>query len=179
VSVRVPESAGSRVGFFSTLRVGYRESDETLRLRYTGASKDDGPYDEDRTCPNPDGRWREIRAKVDSIDLFAGGVAGGGFEEVPAPIEVLVDAANANDTVEGHPGTDIISGGGGNDTLRGLEGGDVLRGGEARDRLLGGRGDDVIKTGSDDRVDTVRCGAGDDLVNLDRGDKSRGCEEIL
>jgi hypothetical protein len=179
VNVRVPESAGSRVGFFSTVRIGYRQSDNALRLHYTGASKDDGPYDEDRTCPDPGSEWDEIRAKVDSIDLQAGGVQGGGFTKVPGSIDVSVDAANANDQVDGHAGTDYLRGGGGNDTLRGLEGSDILQGGPGRDRLLGGRGPDDIGTGTDKRPETVLCGAGEDLVHLRRGDKARGCEEIF
>lgn len=91
---------------------------------------------------------------------------------------------------------DVLRGGAGHDTLRGLGGNDRLFGGSGNDRLFGnaghdrlegGRGRDILDAGPgndtvaarDRTVDTIRCGAGRDVVLADRLDKvARDCEIV-
>jgi len=95
-----------------------------------------------------------------------------------------------NDSIDGANGADILSGGDGDDTILGGDQSDQISGNDGRDRLLGGRGHDRIfggasgdrlygqggddqlnGEGGNDRIygddfggDTLRGGAGDDLL---------------
>jgi Ca2+-binding RTX toxin-like protein len=83
------------------------------------------------------------------------------------------------DLLRGTPRNDSIYGRGGNDTLFGLAGNDVLSGGRGRDKIDGGTGDDRLLA-RDQVRDTIRCGAGADVVVADRVDSVPGtCESIL
>ena len=103
----------------------------------------------------------------------------------PAP---TTPSAPKNLTKVGKAGPDVLRGGAGNDTLRGLGGNDRLYGGSGNDRLFGnagkdrlegGKGRDILEGGPgndtvvarDKAVDTIRCGAGRDVVTADRADK--------
>ncbi len=58
--------------------------------------------------------------------------------------EVLLGRDNADDTLNGKDGDDILLGLGGNDTLNGGEGNDILVGGLGVDQLNGGNGSDTV-----------------------------------
>lgn len=79
-------------------------------------------------------------------------------------------ASEANDTVSGKGGDDVINtwrgddelnGGGGNDTLNGGKGDDILVGGAGNDLLKGGAGDDTLKGGRGS--DRLKGGDGADI----------------
>ena len=91
------------------------------------------------------------------------------------------------ETIRGTTGPDLLRGLGGNDRLFGGLGSDRLFGGVGNDRLEGGRHRDVLDGGAgrdtivarDKWVDTIRCGAGRDVVTADRNDKvAKDCETV-
>ena len=65
----------------------------------------------------------------------------------------------------------------GDDDLRGGAGGDLIDGGNRQDVIDAGPGDDRIRA-YDGWLDTVRCGAGDDVAFVDPVDMAAGCEEL-
>jgi len=76
---------------------------------------------------------------------------------------------------------ELRAGAGGDDTLSGLGGDDTLIGGPGRDTLDGGAGDDMLLSFGNARgaVDDVRCGAGDDDVQVSRADRvALDCEHV-
>ncbi|MBL6948895.1 MAG: hypothetical protein ISR51_09500, partial [Rhodospirillales bacterium] len=82
-----------------------------------------------------------------------------------------------DDVLKGRGGDDELIGGGGEDTLFGSSGDDVLDGGtgadtlfgsSGRDELKGGEGDDYLDGGSSD--DVIDGGAGNDFIKGGRGD---------
>lgn len=84
------------------------------------------------------------------------------------------------DRLAGTPGPDSIDGRGGADEIAGAAGPDDLRGGAGRDVVLGGPGDDRIALHLDAERDTVRCGAGTDLVNVELADRvAKDCELVV
>jgi hypothetical protein len=122
-----------------------------------------------------------------------GGGGGGGSTPPAVPVR---PATPKNVTKTGTRRPDVLRGGKGNDLLRGLGGNDRLYGGLGNDRLFGGlgndrleghRGRDVLDGGAgrdtivalDKAVDTIRCGAGRDVVAADRNDKvAKDCEIV-
>ena len=83
------------------------------------------------------------------------------------------------DRVSGNSGNDRLSGGPGPDRLFGGSGRDLLRAGGGNNRLFGGGGNDGIRA-RNDRVDRIRCGAGNDRVVADRNDRvAANCERVL
>jgi RTX calcium-binding nonapeptide repeat (4 copies) len=83
------------------------------------------------------------------------------------------------DALAGTARADTMLGRDGRDRITGLAGADFLHGGGGRDLLDGGRGNDRIAAQYDGSRDTVRCGAGTDLVNADLADVvARDCELI-
>jgi uncharacterized repeat protein (TIGR01451 family) len=83
-----------------------------------------------------------------------------------------------NDSLRGLGGNDRLYGGSGNDRLFGNAGADRLDGGKGRDILDGGAGNDTILA-RDRTVDTIRCGAGRDVVTADRTDRvAKDCETV-
>ena len=100
------------------------------------------------------------------------------------------------DCVSGNRGGDRLSGEGGRDRVSGNSGNDRLRGGPGPDRLFGGSGRDLLSAGGgrnrlfggggndgirarNDRVDRIRCGAGNDRVTADQNDRVAGdCERV-
>jgi hypothetical protein len=83
-----------------------------------------------------------------------------------------------NDSLRGNGGNDRLYGGSGNDRLLGNAGNDRLEGGKGRDILDGGTGKDTILA-RDKAIDTIRCGAGRDIVTADRNDKvAKDCETV-
>ena len=67
-----------------------------------------------------------------------------------------------DDTLAGGTGDDRLFGGAGNDNLIGGTGNDRLDGGLGKDKMNGGAGDDIFFV--DDKGDTIKDGAGIDLV---------------
>ncbi len=104
----------------------------------------------------------------------------------PAAGKTLTGTAKAN-VLRGTPRADTLRGLRGNDRLYGGSGNDRLFGGLGNDRLEGGRGRDILDAGAgndrifaqDKAVDTIRCGAGRDVVVADRSDRvARDCETV-
>jgi Ca2+-binding RTX toxin-like protein len=81
------------------------------------------------------------------------------------------------DTLAGGLGNDRLDGGADEDVLDGGPGDDWLRGGGGWDEFRGGPGDDTIDA-ADGRGESVRCGAGNDVVRADRYDRLRACERV-
>jgi hypothetical protein len=114
-----------------------------------------------------------MRAVVVALALSVGlaSVAG-------ASARVVAGTPRA-DRLVGTPGADVIRGLAGNDSLAGLAGADFLQGGPGRDAIAGGPGADRIAVSYDDSGDTVRCGAGADVVNADANDAIAGDCELV
>ena len=84
-----------------------------------------------------------------------------------------------NDRLAGTPRSDAIRGLGGRDLLLGRGGADYLNGGRGRDTMDGGPGADLVLAAYDGSRDTVRCGAGTDVVTADLVDAvARDCELV-
>jgi len=98
---------------------------------------------------------------------------GGGNDELEGD-----GSTPGNDLLMGGSGSDRLAGRSGNDRLygdarslnAGAPGNDELQGGSGRDLMVGGPGDDLIAGAYDG--DTIRAGAGNDIVNLLGGDTS-------
>lgn len=101
-----------------------------------------------------------------------------------------LNGAGSGDRLEGDRGNDVLDGGSGGDFLEGDEGiligNDVLTGGLGLDILQGGRGNDQLFAIDDVFNETVSCGGGTDLAEIDRlfdavgqliaDDDATGCE---
>ena len=82
------------------------------------------------------------------------------------------------DILNGLGGKDILDGLGGNDILNGGKGNDILNGGPGKDVLNGGPGNDTVRA-QDGQRDTIDCGAGRDIVYVDRADRvAKSCEQV-
>jgi hypothetical protein len=95
----------------------------------------------------------------------------------------ILRAGPGNDEVDGGDGSDRLEGEDGNDSLEGDAGSDVLIGGNGADVLRGGSGNDVITSrepsGIASVADTVDCGSGTDLAEVDLKDiKPVACENV-
>ncbi|HEY1594454.1 MAG TPA: hypothetical protein VGF74_03575, partial [Thermoleophilaceae bacterium] len=117
------------------------------------------------------------------------GTGGNDFIEGKGGNDRLFGGAG-NDELEGDgatPGNDLLMGGSGSDRLAGRAGNDriygdarspnagppgndELQGGSGEDLMVGGPGDDLIEGAYDG--DTIRAGAGNDIINLLGGDTS-------
>jgi Ca2+-binding RTX toxin-like protein len=86
----------------------------------------------------------------------------------------------SGDVLIGGADYDYLSGGRGSDRLVGRAGDDRLLGAQGSDRFVGGLGDDKVQAASNDRDESVRCGAGEDVALIDRGEDPppRGCEVV-
>ena len=81
--------------------------------------------------------------------------------------------------LRGTPGDDRLLGTAVADTIEGLGGHDLLRGRGGRDAIAGGPGNDRIAAHADVGRDTVRCGAGLDVVNAELHDMvAADCEVV-
>ncbi len=88
----------------------------------------------------------------------------------------VVHGGPGDDRIAGNGGPDVLRGGSGRDRLRGGAGDDLLVGGSGRDQLQGGAGNDHLRADAGVR-DVVSCGAGWDVVEVDRFDVVRDdCE---
>lgn len=82
----------------------------------------------------------------------------------------LADGGEGNDKVQG---SGTLLGGPGSDQLRGQAGADLLDGGPGSDSYNAGDGNDIVRA-VDGEVDTVGCGIGADVADVDSGDVVNG-----
>jgi RTX calcium-binding nonapeptide repeat (4 copies) len=85
----------------------------------------------------------------------------------------------ANDRLVGTVRADTLLGGEGRDRLLGAAGTDFLHGGSGVDVIDAGQGNDRVVVQYDGARDTVRCGAGTDIVNADLVDRVASDCELL
>ncbi|MFZ0099332.1 MAG: calcium-binding protein [Gemmobacter sp.] len=103
--------------------------------------------------------------------------------------EDQLSGENGRDILTGGAGNDSLLGGGGDDRLSGQQGDDWLNGGFGNDRLIGGEGSDTLDGDfgddqlighhdgtSDEKVDFLNGGAGDDVIEPGSGDYANGGE---
>jgi predicted extracellular nuclease len=79
----------------------------------------------------------------------------------------LIVAAQGIDTISGGGGADVLCGGNGNDTIAGDDGADTIDGGSGDDAISGDAGDDVLRGGQG--IDTLIGGTGADLFSGGQG----------
>ncbi len=102
-----------------------------------------------------------------------------GLTAIQAASAMIFHGTPGSDVLRGTARADELYGRAGNDVLRGRGARDLLDGGAGRDRLWGGAGADWLTTSGDGRPDTVRCGAGRDIVNADLADVAKpDCEVV-
>jgi Ca2+-binding RTX toxin-like protein len=96
-----------------------------------------------------------------------------------------INASGGNDIVYGDGSDDIIYGDKGNDILNGNDGSDRIFGGDGIDQISGGTGDDRIfdgngniAEGSDNYIDSIDCGSGNDEAWMSLGDHQKNCEKV-
>lgn len=95
------------------------------------------------------------------------------------PVADIIRALAGNDTIRGGGGNDQLFGDAGSDQVFGEAGNDRIVGGAGRDVLNGGVGNDTIDAADHARGDTVRCGAGRDVVVANAGDVvAKDCEKV-
>lgn len=87
--------------------------------------------------------------------------------------DVYFDVQN----VVGGPAGDTLTGDTGANLIFGLGGNDLITGGAGSDDLQAGEGDDEVRS-RDGEVDTVNCGPGIDLPDVDAGDLLTECEAV-
>ena len=91
-----------------------------------------------------------------------------------------ISGGSGSDRLYGDAGNDKLSGGLGTDRLYGGSGRDYFLGGNGRDSVFGGSGNDIINNATHGGRDTASCGAGRDLVRMNRNDRVRsGCERVF
>jgi hypothetical protein len=109
-----------------------------------------------------------------------------------------LDGGRGNDCIEGRTGGDNMSGGLGKDRIYGNSGRDHLNGGPdadylsagagndtvnaayGRDHVSGGSGRDFINVATAGPAASINCGAGSDVVRVNRNERKRvrGCERV-
>lgn len=138
---------------------------------------------------------------VETIDTGYSGSVGGVYVGSAGPdafhllfADGSVSAGGGDDVVTGADGADAIDGGAGNDQLSGGFGPDTITGGPGQDDIGGdrtascfygpiygscttGSGNDTINAVDGER-DTIDCGPGADVANVDAIDAVSGCETV-
>ena len=94
-------------------------------------------------------------------------------------VPVSAYGEEGTDYLWGGSGPDYLDGGGGNDTLKSFGGADFLFGGKGLDLFESGSGDDEIDAIDRTGGETINCGPGDDLSNMDLKDLDDNCESFL
>ena len=107
----------------------------------------------DRVAPAPFG----ISIAAEVLDLNTLGGDDSLLVSDNTPLVIDADGGSGNDTLTGANGNDSLLGASGNDTLTGGTGLDALDGAEGDDKLFA----------RDGAADLVRCGAGNDAVQVD------------
>ena len=88
------------------------------------------------------------------------------------PVPLLLLGGQGADKLRAGPAADTVNGDAGDDELRAGGGADRLLGGPGVDDLDSGAGDDDVRV-RDGEADTVECGPGDDVAQLDFSDVIR------
>jgi hypothetical protein len=97
-----------------------------------------------------------------------------------AALAALALAAGASaGTIRGTAAGDVLRGTDAADTIDGRAGADLVVGRGGADVLLGGAGNDRISAQSDEARDTIRCGAGRDIVTADLDDRIDAACEVV
>lgn len=111
---------------------------------------------------------RTAPVNVNLGSFWGGDGQSGEWDFVSSTVEEVV-GGSAGDTLTGTGAANTMIGGLGNDSLYGRDGNDVLEGGDGVDKLDAGNGDDTLRS-RDAAADTVGCGAGKDLIDVDAAD---------
>ena len=111
---------------------------------------------------------RTAPVNVNLGSFWGGDGQSGEWDFVSSTVEEVV-GGSAGDTLTGTGAANTMIGGPGNDSLYGRDGNDVLEGGDGVDKLDAGNGDDTLRS-RDAAADTVGCGAGKDLIDVDAAD---------
>ena len=107
-------------------------------------------------------------SKQSGIAMLTIGV-GDGWNTTTVTITVRV-GTDANESLSGSVGADLLVGAAGNDSLTGLGGADVLCGSQGVDTASGGDGNDAVEGGQG--LDILSGGAGNDVLRGGQGDDS-------
>jgi Ca2+-binding RTX toxin-like protein len=165
---------GGDPGDKNRVRVGYRKSDNAMRMIDVGTKMNGDPLTLDLNCAGYAAPWQSLAILLgdrnDSARLDAAGqtLSMSGFKAVPAGVDVVLAGGPGEDTMRGHAGFDHLEGG---------PGPDRLFAGKGHDLLQGGPGSDLLKA-ADSRPDLVDCGPGRDKAIVDRGDLAKRCERV-
>ena len=163
------------------------ENDETFRVElFNPVNADFGEYVAFATIVNDlrPGRCQNIVEGAMRTDILTGS-SGGDLIIGRNDIDFLYGLGGP-DCIRGEKGGDLIEGGDGDDLVDGGSGDDELKGGDGDDRIYGRRGINRYNGGNgDDRIyarngrsEIVECGAGRDVVQIDRNDRLRRCEVV-
>lgn len=109
--------------------------------------------------------------------IGAGSIVGGGGNDILTVLpgdqaDVSIWGGNGKDILRGGFGSDYLSGGKNSDVIKGNDGDDVIVGGGGSDKLVGGDGDDFLKGGVGS--DTLIGGQGSDIFDIGGGDIVKG-----
>ncbi len=111
-----------------------------------------------------------------SLGLIAAVAAAVGLGAASA---AKINGTAGPDRLRGTALADTMHGLDGDDRLDGLGGADLIAGGAGRDAMLGGAGNDRVVAQDDGEHDTVRCGAGRDIVTAELADTvASDCEVV-
>ena len=163
------------------------ENEEMFRVELFGESGATlGEYVAQGTILNDlrPGRCQNIVEGRRGTDILTGSAAGDliiGRQDID-----FLFGLDGADCIRGERGGDIIDGGDGDDLLDGGSGDDEIKGGDGDDRIYGRRGRNRYNGGAgadriyarNGRSEIVECGAGLDLVKVDRTDRLRRCELV-
>jgi RTX calcium-binding nonapeptide repeat (4 copies) len=102
-----------------------------------------------------------------------------GLTGIHAASGAIIRGTAGPDRLTGTFRADELYGLGGNDRLHGRAAADLIDGGSGRDQILGGTGPDRLTSSGDLRADSIRCGAGSDIVTADLRDRiAADCETV-
>ena len=142
-----------------------------MTVSLDGQANDGNPGEGDQVDPSV-----EILQTTEYDDVITGG-----------PGNDTIDSKDGNDTIDGAGGDDVLRAGDGDDIVHGGSGNDTVQGGFGNDRLDGGPGVDILQGDTLERdviaigndiidardggtADTVDCGIGADIANVDIAD---------
>jgi Ca2+-binding RTX toxin-like protein len=130
-------------------------------------------YGRDTLAGGPGNDTADYEYRADPLDITlddAGNDGAPGEDDNVASDVEIVDGGEADDTVTGNAGANVLNGLQGDDTLSAGDGDDTLDGGQGNDAVLGEDGTDILSGGSGD--DIVDGGSGPDHMY---GEYVTGC----
>lgn len=109
--------------------------------------------------------------------IGTGSIVGGGGNDILTVLpgdqaDVSIWGGSGKDILRGGFGSDYLSGGKNSDVIKGNDGNDVIVGGGGSDKLVGGDGDDFLMGGVGS--DTLIGGQGSDIFDIGGGDIVKG-----